>query len=57
MPTFTPPTKANATRAYGADVILAGNSFDDAFAASQEYCQTHNATYIHPLNQYQYECR
>jgi len=50
MPTFTPPTKANATRAYGAEVILTGDSFDDAFAASQTYCQTHNATYIHPFN-------
>ena len=50
MPAFTPPTKANATRAYGADVILTGDSFDDAFAASQEYCKTHNATYIHPFN-------
>jgi len=50
MPTFTPPTKANATRAYGADVIFAGDSFDDAYSASQEYCKTHNATYIHPFN-------
>jgi len=50
MPAFTPPTKVNATRAYGADVILTGDSFDDAFTASQTYCQTHNATYIHPFN-------
>jgi threonine dehydratase len=50
MPMFTPPTKANATRSYGADVILTGDSFDDAFAASQAYCQTHKATYIHPFN-------
>jgi threonine dehydratase len=50
MPAFTPPTKANATRAYGADVLLTGDSFDDAFVASQEYCKTHNATYIHPFN-------
>jgi len=50
MPTFTPPTKVSATRSYGADVILTGDSFDDAFAASQEYCQTHNANYIHPFN-------
>ncbi len=49
MPTFTPPTKANATRAYGANVILAGDTFDDAFEASQEYCKTHNATYIQPF--------
>jgi len=50
MPTFTPPTKVNATRAYGAEVILEGDSFDDAFAASQTYCETHNATFIHPFN-------
>ena len=50
MPTFTPPTKANASRAYGADVILTGDSFDDAFAASQIYCQEHKAAYIHPFN-------
>ena len=50
MPTFTPPTKINATRGYGANVILAGETFDDAFAASQEYCQKHNANYIHPFN-------
>ena len=50
MPTFTPPTKVNATRAYGANVILSGDSFDDAFATSQEYCQEHNASYIHPFN-------
>jgi len=50
MPTFTPPTKVSATRSYGADVVLTGDSFDDAYAASQEYCQTHNATYIHPFN-------
>jgi threonine dehydratase len=50
MPTFTPPTKVNATRGYGANVILSGDTFDDAFAASQEYCKEHNANYIHPFN-------
>ncbi len=50
MPTFTPPTKVNATRGYGAEVILSGNTFDDAFAASQIYCEEHKGTYIHPFN-------
>ena len=50
MPTFTPPLKVLATRSYGANVVLSGDSFDDAFAASQEYCKEHNATYIHPFN-------
>lgn len=50
MPSFTPPLKAIATRHYGAEVILAGDSFDDAFQISQEYCKEHKGTYIHPFN-------
>lgn len=50
MPTFTPPSKVNATKGYGAEVILSGDTFDDAFAASQEYCKEHKGTYIHPFN-------
>ncbi|PKP20197.1 MAG: threonine ammonia-lyase, partial [Bacteroidetes bacterium HGW-Bacteroidetes-20] len=50
MPTFTPPSKVNATKGYGAEVVLTGDTFDDAFAASQEYCKEHKGTYIHPFN-------
>lgn len=50
MPIFTPPLKVIATRAYGAKVILSGDSFDDAFASSQEFCEKQKATYIHPFN-------
>lgn len=50
MPTFTPPLKVIATRHYGAEVVLTGDSFDDAYKVSQEYCKEHDATYIHPFN-------
>ncbi|MBP1673626.1 MAG: L-threonine ammonia-lyase [Bacteroidetes bacterium] len=50
MPSFAPPSKVNATKGYGAEVILAGDTFDDAFAASQEFCKAQNGTYIHPFN-------
>mgnify|MGYP002708599547 CR=1 FL=1 len=50
MPSFTPPLKVIATRYYGAEVILQGDNFDEAYAASQEYCKKHDATYIHPFN-------
>ncbi|MEG1556210.1 MAG: threonine ammonia-lyase [Bacteroidales bacterium] len=50
MPTFTPPLKVIATRSYGANVILGGDTFDDAYAASQEYCEKNKASYIHPFN-------
>lgn len=50
MPIFTPPLKVLATKGYGANVVLMGDSFDDAFAGSQEYAKETNATYIHPFN-------
>lgn len=50
MPSFTPPLKVIATRSYGAEVVLTGDSFDDAYKVSQEYCAEHDATYIHPFN-------
>lgn len=50
MPSFAPPSKVNATKGYGAEVVLVGDTFDDAFAASQEYCKEKNGTYIHPFN-------
>lgn len=50
MPVSTPPLKVIATKSYGADVVLSGETFDDAFAASQVFCQEHKASYIHPFN-------
>ena len=52
MPIFTPPLKVLATKGYGANVVLMGDSFDDAFIGSQEYTKEHNATYIHPFNEF-----
>ncbi len=50
MPVFAPPLKVIATRAYGGEVILTGDSFDDAFAAAMEYGEKSGATFIHPFN-------
>lgn len=50
MPSFAPPSKVNATKGYGAEVILTGDTFDDAYTASQVYCKEKNGTYIHPFN-------
>ena len=36
MPATTPILKVEATRAYGAEVVLYGDSFDDAYAKSLE---------------------
>lgn len=50
MPVFAPPLKVIATRSYGAEVILTGDTFDDAFAAAVEFGEKTGATFVHPFN-------
>lgn len=50
MPIFAPPLKVIATRAYGAEVILTGETFDDAFNAAIDHCAKSGATFVHPFN-------
>lgn len=50
MPAAAPLPKVEATRGYGAEVVLTGDSFDDAYAASREHVERHGATYIHPFD-------
>ena len=50
MPATTPILKVEATRAYGAEVILHGDSFDDAYLYSLELQKKHGYIYVHPFN-------
>ncbi|MDY0103169.1 MAG: threonine ammonia-lyase [Lentimicrobium sp.] len=50
MPVFAPPLKVIATRAYGAEVVLTGDTFDDAFNAAIEFGKESGATFVHPFN-------
>jgi threonine dehydratase len=50
MPIFTPPLKVIATRSYGAEVVLTGDAFDDAFAAAMEFQKESGAIFIHPFD-------
>ena len=50
MPKFAPLTKVEATRAYGATVILEGLSFDDAAARARELAAQHGYTYVHAFD-------
>ncbi|HMS39460.1 MAG TPA: threonine ammonia-lyase [Pyrinomonadaceae bacterium] len=47
LPEFAPLTKINATKNFGAKVILKGGSFDEAVAYSKQLCEEQNATYVH----------
>ena len=50
MPTTTPLVKVNNTKDYGANVILHGETFDDAAAKALSLSASEGMTYIPPFN-------
>ncbi|MBI1858239.1 MAG: pyridoxal-phosphate dependent enzyme [Candidatus Melainabacteria bacterium] len=45
-----PDCKINACRAYGADVVIYGNEFQDAFEFSYKLLKDSDDEYVHPFN-------
>ena len=50
MPTITPLIKVNRTKSYGAEVILYGDTFDDANAYAMKLAEENGATFVHPFD-------
>ncbi len=50
MPRQTPLIKLSATRAYGADVVLHGDNYDEACEAAIERSVQRKAVFIHPFD-------
>ena len=50
MPTVTPLIKVNRSKNYGADVILYGDVYDDAYRKAMELAEEHGYTFIHPFD-------
>jgi len=50
MPIFTPPSKIIATKSYGAEVQLYGETYDDAYKKAIEFTEKNNRVFIHPFN-------
>lgn len=50
MPTTTPLIKVERTRAYGAEVVLYGDVYDDACAKALELADEKDYTFIHPFD-------
>lgn len=53
MPKITPKQKVAATRRWGGDainIVLTGDTFDDAAAAAREYQSTSGAVFVHPFD-------
>jgi len=49
MPESTPLTKINGVRYYGAEVILAGSNYDEAYAYASTYGDEHGLVFVHPF--------
>jgi len=50
MPTTTPQVKIEAVRRMGGEVVLAGESFSDAFTHAQELERAQKLTFVHPFD-------
>lgn len=50
MPETTPLIKVDATRKFGAEVVLAGKCYDDAFDTARKLEMEKGLTFIHPFN-------
>lgn len=49
MPESTPLLKVSGTREMGAEVVLAGNNYDEAYAKALKIAKEQNLNFIHPF--------
>ena len=49
MPKATPFMKVQQTRAFGAEVVIDGEGFDEAAATADRLCAERELTYVHPF--------
>ncbi|MBL0156515.1 MAG: threonine ammonia-lyase [Bryobacterales bacterium] len=50
MPLATPLVKVSATRGYGAEVILHGRNYDEAYQEAVLRCEQKGLTFLHPFD-------
>lgn len=50
MPSHTPLIKVEATESHGADVVLAGEVYDEAYQAAVNLQKKHDYTFVHPFD-------
>lgn len=50
MPLATPLVKVTATRGFGAEVVLHGANYDEAYEEARRICAAQEMTFIHPFD-------
>jgi threonine dehydratase len=49
MPETTPLTKVDGVKSYGAEVVLRGTNYDEAYAYATEYAEEKGRVFVHPF--------
>lgn len=55
-PNVTPLLKVDATRSYGAEVVISGDVFDEAYEKAVQLADEQGYTFIHPFDDYEVIC-
>lgn len=50
MPESTPIVKVSQTESHGAEVVLHGQIFDEAYAEAMRLCESRGLTFVHPFD-------
>lgn len=50
MPETTPELKVEAVRAHGAEIVLSGDSYSDAYERAKVLCEARDLVFIHPFD-------
>jgi threonine dehydratase len=50
MPLATPLVKVTATREFGAEVLLHGANYDEAYTRAREICEAEGMVFLHPFD-------
>ncbi len=56
MPQITPPLKVDATKAFGAEVVLHGDVFDESADYAARLSRERGMVYVHPFDDYEVIC-
>jgi threonine dehydratase len=56
MPNITPLIKVDATKAYGAQVLLHGDVYDEAYRYALQLSEEKGYTFVHPFDDYDVIC-
>jgi threonine dehydratase len=56
MPNITPLLKVDATKSYGAEVILHGDVYDESYSFAVDMAARQNLVFIHPFDDYDIIC-